>query len=222
MEDPQPSLLAHHMETNQPTYTKREIPSVSASPEHSRARSKRSRAIEHPAHSECRPQIRRRESYTDGNRRGRSRTRSVSPQSNKRTMRRRRRRSRSPSRSCSTSDTEMQSSNVKRQRRGHSDQAMDEHAEQDASATTDRDESRESVRSRSKRRKRYRRRSDYAAAAADSARDVDLPVLRSVSSVGGSTQKGDMPQEGRLYAKTESYESVLEEDEDADGTAQER
>jgi hypothetical protein len=116
----------------------------------------------------------------------------------------------------------MQSSNVKRQRRGHSDQAMDEHAEQDASSMTDRDESRESVRSRSKRRKRYRRRSDYAAAAADSARDVDLPVLRSVSSVGGSTQKGDMPQEGRLYAKTESFESVLEEDEDADGTAQER
>jgi hypothetical protein len=116
----------------------------------------------------------------------------------------------------------MQSSNVKRQRRCPSDQAMDEHAEQDTPAMTDRDESRESVRSRSKRRKRYRRRSDYAAAAADTARDIDLASLRSVSSVGGSTRDGDMPQEEGSYARTESFESVLEEDEEADGTAQER
>jgi hypothetical protein len=116
----------------------------------------------------------------------------------------------------------MQSSNVKRQRRCPSDQAMDEDVKQDTPVMIARDESRESVRSRSKRRKRYRRRSDYAAAAADTARDGDLASLRSVSSMGDAIRDVDEPQKERSYDRTESFESVLEVDEEADGTVQER
>lgn len=116
----------------------------------------------------------------------------------------------------------MQTSNVKRQRICQNDQAKDEPAKGDIPAMIVRDESRESVRSRSKRRKQYRRRSDYAAAAADTARDVDLGSLRSVSSMGDPSQNGDLPHEGSAHDRTESFESVLEEDEEVDGKAQER
>ncbi|KAF7510489.1 hypothetical protein GJ744_006335 [Endocarpon pusillum] len=212
MEEPQPSLAAHHMKQDEPIFKMKEIPSTSTSPEHSRARSKGSRAAGQPLDSDGRHRIRRRESYVDGTRRGRSPTRSVSPQSTKhRSMRRRR--SRSPSRSCSTSATDVPSSNVKRQRRSQHGQATDEHATEDTSGMTARDESRESMRSRSKRRKKYRRRSDYAATSAEIARDTALEGLRGMNIPGDRAQNTDMPSEGGIHDRTGSFESVLEEDE---------
>ena len=213
MEDPLSSLSTHHIKSVPPIHKAEDTTSVSNSPEHSRARSKRTRVGDEHSYEK-----RRRESYADGTRRGRSRTRSVSPESAKRrTMRRRR--SRSPSRSCSTSATEMlqmQSSIVKRQRRSQNDQAKDEHVKEDIQQVLARDGSRESMRSRSKRRKKYRRRSDHAAAAADSARTT-LRRLRGVRSTGDPTQNRDLPDEGRNHDRKASFEGVLEEDDEEVG-----
>jgi hypothetical protein len=202
MEDPQPSLPAHKIESVQPIHKMNQSPRIAASPEHSRARSKRIRAAGQPAYNASRPQIRRRESYADGTRRGRSRTRSVSPTSAKRrTMRRRR--SRSPSRSCSTSATETQSTSLKRQRGSQNSPVNSDDPEEASPELPARDESRECMRSRSKRRKKYRRRSDYAAIAAEVEENGGLRKLQSVMSTDTT--------------RTESFESVLEEDEEAGG-----
>ncbi len=223
MEEPQPNLPAHPMKHDQPVYKTKEIPSASTSPEHSRSRSKRSRAAEQPLDSDVRHQIRRRESYVDGTRRGRSPTRSLSPDSTKhRTMRRRR--SRSPSRSCSTSATDVPGSNMKRQRVWPHGQATDEHARDDPSRQSARDESRESIRSRSKRRKKYRRRSDHAAASAvaqaDIVRDTASGGLGDMNSIGDRAQVTDETSQGGIYDRTRSFDSVLEEDEGVDEIAQ--
>jgi hypothetical protein len=218
MEDPQANLSMHHIDSAPPMLKTKGMSSVSTSPEHSRARSKKTRCADQPSYTDSRPQIRRRESYADGTRRGRSCTRSVSPESAKRRSMRRRR-SRSPSRSCSTSAAESQSPTVKRQRRSHNEQANDEHFKSDIPAGVARDESRESMRSRSKRRKKYRRRSDYAAAAADAAEDTDLRSLRGARPNADENQNGDMPCDGNADDRIECFESVLEEDEEGDGSA---
>jgi hypothetical protein len=108
---------------------------------------------------------------------------------------------------------------VKRQRRSQNEQANDEHVKRDIPAGAARDESRESMRSRSKRRKKYRRRSDYAAAAADAAEDIDLRSLRGARPSADGSQDGNLPVDGKADDRTECFESVLEEDEEVDGSA---
>lgn len=206
MEDPKSAQTPHPIDPVRPTRKMRGYLSGSTSPEHSRARSKKMRATDKLSYTEFGPQ-RRRESYADGTRRGRSQTRSVSPGSLKRRAVRRRR-SRSPSRSCSTSATDMQSSGVKRQRRNQNLEKEGEDAREVQSDSGQRNQSRESMRSRSKRRKRYRRRSDYAAATADIARETDLSSLRTMA----STEDANSVE--RAYERTEKIESVLEEDEE--------
>ena len=210
MEDPQSALTTHHLDAVQRFHRTNDSTSIPTSPEHSRARSKKTRAFDQTSKSKARPQIRRRESYADGTRRGRSRTRSVSPGSAKRRVLRRRR-SRSPSRSCSTSATETQSPSAKRKRRSRFDDVGDEDAGEVLAEVVIRDDSRESMRSRSKRRKKYRRRSDYAGPAAEIGQESHIRNLRSMKAAG------DTQEEGRPYNKTDSFESVLEEDEDRDG-----
>lgn len=218
MEDPQSRLSRKPSDNVHSTSETRVNQSVSASPEHSRARSKNIRAADQSSYAAARPQIRRRESDADGTRRGRSRTRSISPESAKRkTMRRRR--SRSPSRSCSTSAAESQSSNLKKQR-SHTKLTSAEYIDGDRSAAIVRVESRESTRSRSKRRKKYRRRSDYAAAVTDTGQAANLKDLREMKRTEGPTTNSDIHQEGRAQDKTESFESVLEEDEGVVRTSQ--
>lgn len=70
------------------------------------------------------------------------------------------------------------------------------------------------MRSRSKRRKKYRRRSDYAAAAADAAEDIDLRSLRGARPNAEGSQDGNLPVDGQADDRTECFESVLEEEED--------
>lgn len=163
-EDSHPRSNMHHHDRIQPTHQPQGTPSVSSSPEHSRSRSKKIRAATQLTDSGTQPHFRRRESYADGTRRGRSRTRSISPGSVKHRAIRRRR-SRSPSRSCSTSATETQSSDLKRRRRSGRRESNDERNKTDLPIPVARDDSKESMRSRSKRRKKYRRKSDYAATA---------------------------------------------------------
>jgi hypothetical protein len=211
MEDPQPNILLQN-DRIRPSRRQPHISSIPESPEHSRARSKNIRTADQPTKTDSRPWIRRRESYADGTRRGRSRTRSVSPES---TIRRavRRRRSRSPSRSCSTTTEESPSPGIKRQRTNHTVGGADGNVDARLPETPLREGSRESMRSRSKRRKKYRRRSDYASAAADTLKDADLSALRKASK-GGSNPGQIARSGGRSYDKTESFESVLEEEED--------
>jgi hypothetical protein len=195
MEDPQSNLPTRRVDIVHPIHKTKRTPSVSTSPEHSRARSKEIRAADQPSYSDLRPQMRRRESYADGTRRGRSRTRSVSPRSAK-TRAMRRRRSRSPSRSCSDSATESHSLSSKKQKRSPDGQANDQYTKGNTSEAVARDDSRESMRTRSKRRKKYRRRSDYAAAGADIAdiaQGTDLRSLRGVSSTTDANESGDVP-----------------------------
>jgi len=111
---------------------------------------------------------------------------------------------------------------VKRKRTGQNDQANEEHGKGDLTAAMAWNESRESMRSRSKRRKKYRRRSDYAAAAADLAPDIALQSLREGVLAGGTSPDRDVSSRERARDRTESFGSVLEEDEGMDGAARPR
>lgn len=191
MEDPQPCSSTHHHDRIQPTQQPQPTPSVLSSPEHSRSRSKKIRAANQLTGSGRPSHPRRRESYADGTRRGRSRTRSISPGSVKHRATRRRR-SRSPSRSCSTTATETQSSDLKRCRRSGKDQSNDERTKTDVLIAMARDDSRESMRSRSKRRKKYRRKSDYTSTAGDVVGANELRTLRGLGSMGLTALNGEV------------------------------